>query len=220
MSRVIRGPLAASVMAAVIEATSTAGADEIIVTYPTGENEHVRALLTYRNSAEQTSKGGHLDSSCHRRRPRVALRLLEHGHGGSVRHAGRRRRWGGLVKMRALILAALVAATPAAAEVPVPVPNPLRGAQTISPPPPPTVRRSVGRVLCRERSEIVGILNRRFNETQRSFGLQNDRRVLELYASPSGSWTALVTMPNGTSCVIAAGEAWTILPPAPVGDPT
>jgi len=75
------------------------------------------------------------------------------------------------------------------------------------------------RVLCKDRSEIVKILNMRFNETQRSFGLQNDSRVLELYASPDGSWTALLTMPNGKSCVIGAGEAWTILPPAPEGEP-
>lgn len=46
---------------------------------------------------------------------------------------------------------------------------------------------SAQRVLCKPRSEIVEILKRRFDETQRSFGLQNDLRVLELYASPSGS---------------------------------
>jgi hypothetical protein len=75
------------------------------------------------------------------------------------------------------------------------------------------------RVLCKDRGEIVKILSNRFNETQRSFGLQNDSRVLELYASPDGSWTALLTMPSGKSCVIAAGEAWTTLPPAPPGEP-
>jgi hypothetical protein len=75
------------------------------------------------------------------------------------------------------------------------------------------------RVLCKDRSEIVKILSRRFNETQRSFGLQNDRRVLELYASPDGSWTALLTMPSGKSCVIAAGKAWTNVPPEPAGEP-
>jgi len=75
------------------------------------------------------------------------------------------------------------------------------------------------RTVCKDRSEIVEILNRKFGATQRSFGLQSDRRVLELYAAPSGSWTAILTMPNGKSCVVASGEAWTTVPPKPAGEP-
>jgi len=76
-----------------------------------------------------------------------------------------------------------------------------------------------GRAVCKQRTEIIKILGKKFNETQRSFGLQGDRRVLELYASPNGSWTAILTMPGGKSCVVASGESWTQLPPAPVGEP-
>lgn len=75
------------------------------------------------------------------------------------------------------------------------------------------------RALCKPRAEIVKILGRKFGEVQRSFGLQNDKRVLELYASPTGSWTALLTLPSGRSCVVASGEAWTVLPEPPVGEP-
>ncbi|MEM6761613.1 MAG: hypothetical protein AAF615_01925 [Pseudomonadota bacterium] len=75
------------------------------------------------------------------------------------------------------------------------------------------------RAVCKERAEIIQILGRKFGETQRSFGLQNDRRVLELYASPNGSWTAILTLPSGKSCVVASGEAWTTLPPMPIGEP-
>lgn len=76
-----------------------------------------------------------------------------------------------------------------------------------------------GRAVCKQRSEIIKILGRKFGETQRSFGLQNDSRVLELYASPTGSWTAILTLPSGQSCVVASGEAWTIVPPMPAGEP-
>lgn len=77
-----------------------------------------------------------------------------------------------------------------------------------------------GSAICKERSEIIKILGRKFGETQQSFGLQNDRRVLELYASPStGTWTAILTLPSGKACVVASGEAWTILPPTPAGEP-
>jgi hypothetical protein len=73
--------------------------------------------------------------------------------------------------------------------------------------------------VCKKRSELIEVLAKKFGETQQSFGLQNDTRVLEIYASASGSWTAILTLPNGKSCVVAAGQAWTTLPPAPVGDP-
>lgn len=87
------------------------------------------------------------------------------------------------------------------------------GGATITPVP------ADARAVCKDRSELIKVLAKKFGETQRSYGLQNDRRVLELYASPDGSWTALLTLPSGQSCVVAAGEAWTILPPVPVGEP-
>ena len=74
-------------------------------------------------------------------------------------------------------------------------------------------------VVCRDRGALVQTLATRFDETQRMFGLQSDDRVLELYAAPDGSWTAIVTMPSGKSCVVAAGEAWTEVAPQPVGEP-
>lgn len=76
-----------------------------------------------------------------------------------------------------------------------------------------------GRTVCKDRDEIIKVLGKKFGETQHSFGLQNDMRVLELYASANGTWTAILTMPSGRSCVIAAGEAWTTVPPLPVGEP-
>lgn len=75
------------------------------------------------------------------------------------------------------------------------------------------------RMICEDRDRLIDILGERFEETQRAFGLQNDGRVFELYASPDGSWSALITMPDGRSCLIAAGEAWTTVAPAPEGDP-
>lgn len=74
--------------------------------------------------------------------------------------------------------------------------------------------------VCKDRAEMVDILARKFGEHASAFGLQNDMRMLELYASAEGTWTAILTMPNGKSCVVAAGEAWTVLPPVPVGEPS
>ena len=34
---------------------------------------------------------------------------------------------------------------------------------------------------------------------------------MEVVASANGSWTALISMPNGMSCLLAAGEGWRAL---------
>ena len=44
-------------------------------------------------------------------------------------------------------------------------------------------------------------------------GLANNGGVLEILVSQSSeSWTIIVTMPNGVSCLVAAGESWEMLP--------
>jgi hypothetical protein len=49
-----------------------------------------------------------------------------------------------------------------------------------------------------------------FNEKVVGLGLaKNQQSVVELYVSSQGSWTILVTLTNGMSCIAAAGENWT-----------
>jgi hypothetical protein len=36
--------------------------------------------------------------------------------------------------------------------------------------------------------------------------------MVELFVSSAGSWTMLVTRPNGIACVAAAGQGWADLP--------
>ena len=40
-------------------------------------------------------------------------------------------------------------------------------------------------------------------------GLATNGGVIEVLASPDGkTWTAIIAMPDGTSCLIAAGQGW------------
>ena len=49
-----------------------------------------------------------------------------------------------------------------------------------------------------------------FNEKVVGLGLgKNQNTVVELFVSSHGSWTILVTMTNGMSCIAASGENWT-----------
>lgn len=63
--------------------------------------------------------------------------------------------------------------------------------------------------VCGKRDTIVQRLQEKYGETRQSMGLQRNNGVVEIFASPeSGTWTILVTMPNGMTCLVAAGEAW------------
>ena len=112
------------------------------------------------------------------------------------------------VRQRALLYAALVYAAAIAAGVLIG--SHVVNAQT-SPP-------------CGPRPVIVEQLARDFNEHVVSRGLASNGTMLELLVSPRGTWTMLISLPNGNSCFGAAGEMWEDLPrdPAPkdMGQPS
>lgn len=62
---------------------------------------------------------------------------------------------------------------------------------------------------CGERAKIVEQLAEKYGETPQSVGLGTNNGVVETFASDTtGTWTILMTMPNGTACLMAAGEAF------------
>lgn len=70
--------------------------------------------------------------------------------------------------------------------------------------------------------QVMGaFLADQYAETRRAVGLLgNGPSGVVMYASPSGSWTAVrVDNATGTACIIAAGTQWHEFPPPPVGDP-
>lgn len=65
---------------------------------------------------------------------------------------------------------------------------------------------------CAERSHVAEQLRGLFGERLIGSGLAENGVLFELYAGPNGTWTLLTTAPTGTSCLVAAGEAWEPLP--------
>ena len=64
---------------------------------------------------------------------------------------------------------------------------------------------------CDQRAKIVNILLQQFDETQVGSGLTPNGQMLELFASAArGSWTILLSLPTGKSCLIATGEDWQV----------
>jgi hypothetical protein len=62
---------------------------------------------------------------------------------------------------------------------------------------------------CGDRDQIVTQLQERWGETRQNMGLNQGNSIVEVFVSDTtGTWTILVTIPDGTSCLIAAGENW------------
>ena len=66
--------------------------------------------------------------------------------------------------------------------------------------------------MCGERRVVVENLEKTYSEAPVSIGLASNGSVIEVLASPSGSFTIILTRPNGVACVMAAGENWENLP--------
>ena len=64
---------------------------------------------------------------------------------------------------------------------------------------------------CVKRTDFLSHLSSNYDEAPVALGLTASGRVLEVVASEGGSWTIIVTMPNGVSCGIASGEHWELV---------
>ncbi len=68
---------------------------------------------------------------------------------------------------------------------------------------------------CNSRGDLLETLKRTYTEEPNAFGLQGNGHLLEVFVSKqTGSWTIVSTRPDGTSCVVAAGQHWQAVPDA------
>ncbi len=62
---------------------------------------------------------------------------------------------------------------------------------------------------CGERAKLVKFLQGKYSERPRAVGVSGSgKAVMEVYTSEKGSWTLLMTMTNGKTCIMAAGHSW------------
>lgn len=62
---------------------------------------------------------------------------------------------------------------------------------------------------CAAHDLVTRNLADQFGETRRAMGLAQDNTVMELFAAEAtGTWTLTVTLPNGLTCLVAAGSAF------------
>ena len=75
-------------------------------------------------------------------------------------------------------------------------------------------------MACSKRDDVVAQLGTKYQEAPSAVGLANNGGLIEVLTSGDGStWTIILSMPNGTSCLLAAGESWQDVHRMAVGEP-
>ncbi len=65
---------------------------------------------------------------------------------------------------------------------------------------------------CDARTAVLDKLASKYGETRRSIGLAANRTVMEVFASDAtGTWSMLMTLPTGVSCLVASGDGFEAL---------
>ena len=74
-------------------------------------------------------------------------------------------------------------------------------------------------MLCGQRDLVVDELTGRYGEQVRGMGLAHQNRIVEVFVSEeTGTWTITVTSPNGTTCLMAAGQHFATMEPEAGGE--
>lgn len=62
---------------------------------------------------------------------------------------------------------------------------------------------------CGPREQVVQALGTKYGETRRSIGMSGTNQMMELFAAEDArTWTILVTLPDGRSCLMASGTSF------------
>jgi hypothetical protein len=66
--------------------------------------------------------------------------------------------------------------------------------------------------VCGDRTAVLTTLGGRYAERTEAMGLAGNGTVVEVLSYEDGTWTIIMTTPNGVSCLLAAGDYWQRLP--------
>jgi len=62
---------------------------------------------------------------------------------------------------------------------------------------------------CGKRGDVLAQLSEKFKETPVGIGLAGNGGLIELLTANAGTtWTLIITLPNGPTCLLAAGSDW------------
>jgi len=73
---------------------------------------------------------------------------------------------------------------------------------------------------CGKRDDVLAQLSERYREAPVGIGVAGNGGLIELLTASTGAtWTLIVTLPNGPTCLLAAGQDWQPLQTAVLAGP-
>lgn len=76
-------------------------------------------------------------------------------------------------------------------------------------------RAPLAEVICQPTATLHDRLARQYGAQQSGGGLRSPEEMLEIWITPRGDWTVVMTYAQGLSCIVAMGQDWTQLPDNP-----
>lgn len=68
---------------------------------------------------------------------------------------------------------------------------------------------SAAQPQCNDRKQVIDLLAQKYKEAPVAAGVTNNGGLVEVLTDgKGGTWTIIVTTPEGVSCLVAAGEGW------------
>jgi len=72
--------------------------------------------------------------------------------------------------------------------------------------------------MCGQRADFIRALSDKYFEVPKALAIAGQVNLVEVFKSRAGTWTILVTTPEGKTCIIAAGNSWEDVPEQVLGD--
>ena len=77
---------------------------------------------------------------------------------------------------------------------------------------------ATAQMVCGNHADIEKRLETGYQEYRTAVGLAHNNAMIEIYTSEKGTFTIVLTRPNGMSCLMAVGEGWeSVGSPKPAG---
>lgn len=67
---------------------------------------------------------------------------------------------------------------------------------------------AMAQTVCAPRAHMLDGFKQQYGEISAAVGLAAGGALMEIVASPSGTWSLLLVRPDGVACLIASGTAW------------
>jgi hypothetical protein len=71
---------------------------------------------------------------------------------------------------------------------------------------------ALAQMACGKRGDFLALLAKQYGETPTVIGITDRGALLDVVVSSAGTWTMMITVAGGPTCIVATGRHWEMLP--------